>query len=289
MLIYVCSSSHGFGHAARDAALLQQLHRLRPDWRLVISSMVPVSFLRLMVGSASVEIRRCLWDVGMVQADALGSDPEGTLTALAALQGTLSSTIDAEVSWITAQGEPVLLIADIPPSAADLAERLGAPLIWFGNFGWDEIYAPFGGALADHAGAALEAYRRGTLLLRCPFALGMDWKLPEERLDLVCAEPRPLPEDLQDHLHAIDQPLVMVGFGGLGLTLETHLLQRWPDHHFLMMSSPQEASGMAGANKKRIVTISKNGSLGPPLLCFYMFLLESLGIPRLLFFILCNP
>ena len=133
----------------------------------------PGQFLRLMVGSASVEIRRCLWDVGMVQADALGSDPEGTLTALAALQGTLSSTIDAEVSWITAQGEPVLLIADIPPSAADLAERLGAPLIWFGNFGWDEIYAPFGGALADHAGAALEAYRRGTLLLRCPFALGI--------------------------------------------------------------------------------------------------------------------
>ena len=40
MLIYVCSSSHGFGHAARDAAVLQQLRILRPDWRLVMSSAI---------------------------------------------------------------------------------------------------------------------------------------------------------------------------------------------------------------------------------------------------------
>ena len=40
MLIYLCLSSHGFGHAARQAAILYELSLLRPDWRFVVSSVV---------------------------------------------------------------------------------------------------------------------------------------------------------------------------------------------------------------------------------------------------------
>ena len=47
MLIYLCSSSHGFGHAARDAAVLQQLRRLRPEWTLVMSSGLPLSLIHI--------------------------------------------------------------------------------------------------------------------------------------------------------------------------------------------------------------------------------------------------
>ena len=65
MLIYVCSSSHGFGHAARDAAVLQQLRRLCPDWRLVMSSMVSPGFLSLLLGDGGIEQRPCRWDVGL--------------------------------------------------------------------------------------------------------------------------------------------------------------------------------------------------------------------------------
>ena len=57
MLIYVCSSSHGFGHAARDAAVLQQLRRLRPDWCLVMSSRVSAGFLSLLLGDEHIEQR----------------------------------------------------------------------------------------------------------------------------------------------------------------------------------------------------------------------------------------
>ena len=45
MLIYVCVSSHDYGHAARQAAVLIQLHRRHPDWHLVISSSVDALFL----------------------------------------------------------------------------------------------------------------------------------------------------------------------------------------------------------------------------------------------------
>ena len=192
MLIYVCSSSHGFGHAARDAAVLQQLRRLRPDWRLVMSSQVRPSFLSLLLGDGEIEQRSCRWDVGMVQADALGSDPSATLIALAELDARLPGQIQSEARWIREQGLPVLILGDIPPAAAQLAEAVEAPLVWMSNFGWETSTA-LGGAFELLAERALESYRCGQLLLRCPFDLAMDWGLPEQRLDLVCSSPRPLP------------------------------------------------------------------------------------------------
>ncbi len=238
MLIYVCSSSHGFGHAARDAAVLQQLRRLRPDWRLVMSSLVSPGFLSLLLGDEHIEQRLCRWDVGMVQADALGSDPSATLIALAELDARLSEQVQAEASWIRTQGRPVLILGDIPPAAAELAAAVDAPLVWMSNFGWDEIYRPFGGAFELVAERALESYRCGQLLLRCPFDLAMDWGLPEQRLDLVCSSPRPLPSVVQQTLEALDQPIIQVGFGGMGLDLDPQLFAHWPDHHFLMACPP---------------------------------------------------
>ena len=234
MLIYVCSSSHGFGHAARDAAVLQALHQRRPEWRLVFSSKLPPAVLQLLIGIPSIEIRSLQWDVGMVQADALGSNPEGTIEALEDLEQWLPNQVLAEVCWIREQGEKVVILADIPPSAAELAAQLRCPLVWLGNFGWDAIYAPFGGRLQEQAQKAEQAYRRGDLLLRCPFDLPMDWGLPEVRLGLVTSPPRPLPLQLRQELQCIDHPLVMVGFGGLGLPVEPTHFQGWPDHHFLM-------------------------------------------------------
>ena len=234
MLIYLCSSSHGFGHAARDAAVLQGIRKLRPHWRLAFSSMVQESVLRCLLAMDGVELRRCRWDVGMVQRDALASDPLSTIEAIEALEKRLPAQLDQEASWIRHQGEPVLVLADIPPAAAELAQRLDAPLVWLSNFGWDEIYAPFGGALKHKGEQAKKAYQQGDLLLRCPFDLSMSWGLPEVSLGMVCASPRPLPQPLQDRITAIEQPLVMVGFGGLGLSIDHKMFLRWPQHHFLM-------------------------------------------------------
>ena len=107
MLIYFCSSSHGFGHAARDAAVLQQVRRLRPEWTLVMSSGLPSPVLNLLLGDAAIEQRSCQWDVGMVQADALGVDCVTTLRVLDELEQRLPTLIEAEALWIASQGQPV--------------------------------------------------------------------------------------------------------------------------------------------------------------------------------------
>ena len=242
MLIYLCSSSHGFGHAARDAAVLQELRRIRPEWTLVMSSGLPAAVLNLLLGDPSIQQRSCQWDVGMVQADALGVNPAATLSALEALDQRLPALIDEEVRWLAAQQQPVLILGDIPPAAAALAQRLEAPLVWMSNFGWDDIYAPLGSAFQRWAEAATEAYRCGDLLLRCPFDLPMRWGLPERRLGLVCGTPRGIPKDLEVLLDALEAPLVLVGFGGLGLSLGCDLFQLWPHHHFLLPASAGASS-----------------------------------------------
>ena len=83
MLIYACVSGHGFGHGSRVAAVLTALHQQKPSWRLVLSTPLAPAFLQLAFGSASFEQRPCRWDVGVIQADAMGADAKATLATIA--------------------------------------------------------------------------------------------------------------------------------------------------------------------------------------------------------------
>ncbi|MFQ6540228.1 MULTISPECIES: hypothetical protein [Aphanothece] len=235
MLICACISAHGFGHGSRSAAVLSALHRLRPDWRLVVSTALPADFVATAFGPQPLELRPCQWDVGVLQADALGSDPAATLVALEELEARLPGQVEREAAWLRAQGEPLLVLGDVPPAAALLAGRVGAPLIWLASFGWETIYRPFGPAFAPWAESCLALYRRGDLLLECPLGLPMDWGLPRQPIGLTAGEPRLDADGLarQLRLPADRERCVLVSFGGLGLRLDPALLRRWPQWVFL--------------------------------------------------------
>lgn len=232
MLIYVCLSSHGYGHASRTAAVLQALARLRPHWRLVLSTGVNPSFLRLALGAVRHELRPCLWDVGVVQADALGVDPPATLAALADLDRRIPEQLDREAAWLQEQRQPALVLADVPPAAALLAGRLGLPLVWLASFGWDAIYEPMGGPFLERAAHCRALYSRGDLLLRCPLDLPMAWGVPELAIGLTTSVPRLDAGELARQLHLPAEPerCVLISFGGLGKTIDPVLLRRWPEH-----------------------------------------------------------
>lgn len=236
MLIVACVSGHGFGHGSRVAAVLSQLHQLEPSWRLVLSTPLPASFLALALGPVPFEHRPCRWDVGVIQADALGADAAATAAALAALEQELPLQLSREAAWIRAQQQPVLVLADVAPAAVDLAAAVGAPLVWQANFGWDGIYRPMGGALLPWAERAEQAYRRGQALIRCPFAMPMEWGLPTTSVGLTPGQPRWTLEQVQQCLGRalLRERTVMVAFGGIGLRVDPALLSRWPQHQFLV-------------------------------------------------------
>ncbi len=258
MLIYVGISSHGFGHAARQAAWLRVLHKRHPEWRLVVSTAVDSTVLRLIFSGIPVEWRPLRWDVGMAQSDALSADANATRAALTALDAALPGQLDQEARWLIAQATPVVVVGDIPPAMADLASRLQAPLVWMGNFGWDDIYAPLGDLFSPFVDRAREAYRKGDLLLRMPFDLAMNWGLPTLRIGLVAAQPRPLPACVDHALSQSTQPKVLVGFGGLGLRLDPALFNLWPEHHFVL-AAPQAPEFLPFLQRQANVTLLPDG------------------------------
>jgi len=243
VLIYACVSAHGFGHGSRTAAVLTALHGLYPHWRLVLSTALPAAFLRTALGPVPFEHRPCRWDVGVVQADALGADAAATLEALTVLETQLPELWAREQAWLEAQGQPLLVLGDVPPAAAELARRVGAPLVWLASFGWEAIYAPMGPPFAVWASRALAAYRQGDLLLHCPLAMPIAWGIPEVAIGLTPGQPRLDPGALAEELGlpAERQRCVLISFGGLGLGLAPELLQRWPEHVFIT-ADPQLAA-----------------------------------------------
>ncbi len=243
MLIYACISAHGFGHGSRSAAVLTALHARRPDWRLVLSTALPEAFLRSALGPVPFERRPCRWDVGVLQADALGVDAEATLAALAALDAALPQQLASEHAWLEAQGESVLVLGDVPPAAAALARRVGAPLVWLASFGWEAIYAPMGAAFSAWAQGALAAYRQGDLLIRCPLAMPMAWGLREVAVGLTPGSPRLDGAALARELELPQRErCVLVCFGGLGLSLAPELLARWPEWVFICVDQALAAA-----------------------------------------------
>lgn len=235
MLVYACISGHGYGHASRTTAVLGELARRRPECRIVLSTAVQPGFLRLAMGDTPFELRPCRWDVGMLQANALDLDPAGTLAALAALERALPEQVEREARWLEAQPTRPLILADVPPSAAQLAQRLCCPLIWLASFGWEAIYGPLGEAFAPWAEQALSQYRQGDLLLRCPLSMPMDWELPTVPLGITCSTPRhdPLEVARRLDLPAERERCVLICFGGLGMEIEPRWLARWPNHVFV--------------------------------------------------------
>lgn len=235
MLIYACISGHGYGHGSRSAAVLAELAALRPGWRLVVSTNLAEAFLDLALAGVAHERRHCRWDVGVIQADALGCDGPATLEALAEVSAGWPALVEREARWLEAQGEPVLLLADVPPAAALLAERLGAPLVWLASFGWEAIYGAMGPAFAPWAARCLELYGRGDLLLHCPLSLPMPWGVPELPIGLTASRPRFSDAELRRRLDlpADRQRTVLLCFGGLGMELDPSLPNRWPEHVFI--------------------------------------------------------
>ena len=121
------------------------------------------------------------------------------------------------------------------PPAADLSAQLDRPLVWLGNFGWDAIYAPFGAARAGR-----EIDRSPAWDFSCP-SIRHELGAPELRYCHRRVEPTLFLKELQ----CIEHPMVMVGFGGLGLSIDPQHFGCWPDHHFLMPRPVEQSTHLA--------------------------------------------
>ena len=162
-------SSHGFGHAARQIEVINEIGRARPDVRIVMRSRAPASFVEQSL-LVPVALQQADTDTGVVQIDSLHIDEDATAQRAASFYETFSGRAHAEAEVLRAL-DASLVVADIPPLACAAAARAGIPSIVLGNFTWDWIYAayPQFEILAPGViGAIGSAYALATRALRLP-------------------------------------------------------------------------------------------------------------------------
>ena len=136
-------SPHGFGHAARSAAVMQAIADIDPAVEFEIFTTVPSWFFQDSV-SVPFNCHGLLTDIGLIQKDTFQVDLNktiGRLNDFLPFQASLISEISANVTTLNC----VLIICDISPLGIAVAAEAAIPSLLIENFTWDWIYEQYTG------------------------------------------------------------------------------------------------------------------------------------------------
>lgn len=140
-------SHHGFGHAARSSAVMEQLNRMLPSVKIIVFSTSPRWFFERSLGFPIDYIGEET-DVGLVQKSPLEEDLEKTLQRLDDFYPLHQEAIDRCVS-ILQEAACNVVICDIAPMGVEVAANLGIPSVLIENFTWDWIYEGYTNGYAE--------------------------------------------------------------------------------------------------------------------------------------------
>lgn len=207
-------SPHGFGHAARSAAVLAALGRRVPGLTVDLYTTVPEWFFR---ESLTLPFTRheLACDVGLAQRSALEEDPAATVAALERLWPPAPELLDALAGRLRSRGVQ-LVLCDMPALGVAAARAAGLPAALVESFTWSFIYdgyraeAPglraFGEAFDAELATADWRFRAEP---RCGEAPGVV-------VAPIAREPRSTPAEVRTRLGVEPgRPLVLVSMGGI--------------------------------------------------------------------------
>jgi len=174
MHLFTDISSHGFGHLAISAPILNALAELAPDLRLTVRSLLPPAKLRERI-APPFELIEAASDFGYVMHDALRIDREASAAAYRAAHADWPQRVAAEADFLRALAPDAVLsnVAYLPLAGAKLA---GIPALAICPLNWAELFAHFFGrepwAPPIHA-QILAAYRDADAFLRLTPGMAM--------------------------------------------------------------------------------------------------------------------
>jgi hypothetical protein len=235
--IYVAITNHGFGHAARTAALVGEIQRQIPNLRAIVTTTAPRWLIASYLPHDFV-YRAYSYDVGVIQADSLQMDLPATLQAWQKIRSQASEIIDREAQFLKEQGVG-LVLADVPPLAGKIAQRANVPCWAVTNFGWDFIYRDWGGEFIELSDWIGDGYRACDRLFRLP--LSEPHSNFSQRFQhitdvgLTGGHPKWSAAELRQqwNFHHPQERTALLVFGGLGLQdIPYQTVSQFPDWQF---------------------------------------------------------
>lgn len=167
MHLFADISSHGFGHLAITAPVLDAVAEAFPNLRLTVRSGLPATKLRQRIHYPFEHIAATS-DFGYVMHDALSIDLAATAAAYRAAHADWPSSVAAEASFLAAL-TPDLVLTNVSYLPLAGAARAGIPALSLCSLNWADLFAHFFGnepwAAPVHADM-LAAYRSAQSFLR---------------------------------------------------------------------------------------------------------------------------
>jgi hypothetical protein len=240
-LIWCSISSHGYGHAAQVVPVLNALGQRIPGLRVVLRTTVPADFFaaRLQI---PWEISHAEQDIGCIQRGPLSIDEPATWTAHQRFQEHWSDRV-AEESQAIRSRRPDLVLANISHLAVAAGAAAGMPVVALCSLSWDQILEPFLSHAADQRAiqhtvlqTIRQAYAAADVMIRPAPGLPMPAFKNVRDVPPILQAVVPEPERLRAALDAsVDEPIVLVGFGGVALTsLPADKLKDMAPYRFLV-------------------------------------------------------
>lgn len=225
--LFVDISSHGFGHLAQTAPILNALRRLCPQLRLTVRTGLPEKQTRSRIDSPFTFINESS-DFGFAMVNAVSIDPVTTANRYQAFHATWQDRVGMEAHQLL-ELRPDLVLTDVAYLPLAGAAQAGIPAISMCSLNWAELFAHFFGHLpwANTIYAEmLSAYNAAEYFLRLIPAM------PMETLDntIAIAPVASLGTRRTDMLQQVlpcqtTDKIVLIAFGGIDHSLK---LEHWP-------------------------------------------------------------
>tara|TARA_A200000113_G_scaffold222567_2_gene236390 strand:- start:780 stop:1913 length:1134 start_codon:yes stop_codon:yes gene_type:complete len=135
-------SSHGFGHATRSVAIINEIHSENKEFKFIIVSNLPDLFwtnnLQASVDFKNYQVRT---DIGFVQTDSFHFDLDETVSLLHKYLEDPTNGLKNLFDFLL-KSETCHVICDISPIGIEVAKLLKVKCTLVENFTWDWIYQP---------------------------------------------------------------------------------------------------------------------------------------------------
>ncbi|MEI7429081.1 MAG: hypothetical protein WCL27_01410 [Betaproteobacteria bacterium] len=236
--LFVDISSHGFGHLAQAAPILNELCKLLPGLRLSVRSGLPLDKLRSRLhGNFTHLLERS--DFGFIMVDATRIDFSATAAAYQTQHRNWQQRVDAEAAFLSGL-QPGLVLTDVAYLPLAGAAQAGIPSLSMCSLNWADLLAYFFShetwATPVHR-EMLAAYNSATCFLRLIPGMPMSDLSDVRDMPPVAALGQDCRAALRTRLGcSTGERLVLVAFGGIHKQLP---VENWPSSQNVRWLIPQ--------------------------------------------------
>jgi hypothetical protein len=229
--LFVDISSHGYGHLAQTAPVLNRLVALRPDMRITLRSGLPLAKLQQRIHVPFDHIAQAS-DFGYVMVDALTIDHAATAAHYREAHADFAQRVAADASLLNdLRADAVFAnVSYLPLAGAALAS---IPSVAMCSLNWADLYAHYFGVDRIHA-EMLAAYRGATFLRTTP-GMSMPGLERCETIGPIATPGRERRGELHAKVSAGETArLILIALGGIPTRLPVEHWPAQPDTHWLV-------------------------------------------------------